>query len=493
MRASVPAGSGTCGEGIAGLSEAPVILWFRRDLRLGDHAALTAAAASGRPVIPVFILDPETEALGTAPKWRLGLGLAHFARTLADTGSRLIVRRGQALDVLTALVAETGAGAVFWSRAYDPVSKARDTEVKAALRVRGIEARSLPGQVLFEPWTVETGSGGFYRVYSPYWRAVKDRDPGPTLPPPTRLTAPDAWPAGEDVAALAQEMGAGMRRGAAVMARHQTVGEAAALARLDAFVAGPIDAYRADRDFPALPATSGLSENLTHGEISPRTIWHAGQAAMATGANGAEHFLKELVWRDFAWHLMHHTPHIADRNWRDGWDGFPWRGDNPDAERWRRGMTGEPFVDAAMREMYVTGKMHNRARMIVASYLTKHLLTDWRIGQRWFEDCLTDWDPASNAMGWQWVAGSGPDAAPYFRIFNPAGQAEKFDPDGTYRDRWIAEGRRQPSTTALSYFDAVPKSWHLDPAGRCPDPVIALDQGRARALAAYAAVAKSGD
>jgi deoxyribodipyrimidine photo-lyase len=473
------------------MTDGPVILWFRRDLRLGDHAALAAAVASGRPVIPVFIHDEIVETHGAAPKWRLGLGVAHFASRLADIGSRLILRRGRALEALSKVIAETGATAVYWSRAYDPGSKARDTEVKAALKRVGLEARSFAGHLLFEPWDVETGSGGFYRVYSPYWRAVKDRDPGDTLPAPRALRAPAVWPASDRLEDWTT--GAAMRRGADVVGAHQHVGEAVALSRLDAFVGGAIDSYKADRDFPALPATSGLSENLTYGEISPRTIWHAGQAALVTGAAGAEHFLKELVWREFAWHLMHHTPGIGTKNWREGWDDFPWRGDNADAERWKRGMTGEPFVDAAMREMYVTGTMHNRARMIVASYLTKHLLTDWRVGLRWFEDCLTDWDPASNAMGWQWVAGSGPDAAPYFRIFNPAGQAEKFDADGVYRRHWIAEGTARPTATARSYFDAVPKSWALQPGAPYPAPLIALDAGRERALAAYGSLPKRDD
>ncbi len=278
-----------------------------------------------------------------------------------------------------------------------------------------------------------------------------------------------------------------MRRGAGVVGPWQRVGEAAALARLEAFAAAPMAAYSAERDIPGqADATSGLSENLAWGEISPRSLWATGFRAMQEGNPGAETFLKEVVWREFAYHLMHHTPHILTRSWREGWEDFPWRGDNPDAERWRRGQTGEPFVDAAMREMYVTGRMHNRARMIVASYLTKHLLTDWRVGQAWFADCLTDWDPASNAMGWQWVAGCGPDASPYFRIFNPAGQAEKFDGDQIYRRRWVAELSRNPGPEALSYFEAVPKSWELKPGAAYPLPLVDLAEGRARALAAYA-------
>jgi deoxyribodipyrimidine photo-lyase len=194
-----------------------------------------------------------------------------------------------------------------------------------------------------------------------------------------------------------------------------------------------------------------------------------------------------LGWREFSYHLLHHFPALDRESWRAGWDDFPWRGDNPDAERWRRGMTGEPLVDAGMREMYVTGRMHNRVRMVVASYLTKHLMTHWRVGLDWFADCLTDWDPAANAMGWQWVAGCGPDAAPYFRVFNPAGQAEKFDPQAVYLRRWLAETTRQPGADALSYFEATPRSWGLNPHAPYPDPVIGLADGRARALAAYGA------
>jgi deoxyribodipyrimidine photo-lyase len=205
------------------------------------------------------------------------------------------------------------------------------------------------------------------------------------------------------------------------------------------------------------------------------------------GLAGAESFLRELAWREFSYHLMHHTPHITSTSWKPEWDDFPWRGDNPDAMRWKHGMTGEPFVDAAMREMYVTGTMHNRARMIAGSYLTKHLLTHWKVGLDWFADCLTDWDPAANAMGWQWVAGSGPDAAPYFRVFNPSGQADKFDPKRAYVHRFVAELSPRPGPEALDFFAAVPRSWGLDPKSPYPAPVVDLAEGRARALAAFAA------
>lgn len=465
------------------MTDRPLILWFRRDLRLGDQPMLAAAVATGRPLVPVFVLDPETEAIGAAPKWRLGLAVEAFARALEGLGARLTLQRGPTLAALQALVAETGAEGVWWSRAYDPASVARDTGVKAALKAAGLEARSFAGHLLHEPWEVETGQGGFYRVFTPYWRAIRDRAVAAPSVAPERLQAPAQWPVSDDLAAW--RLGAAMNRGAAVVARHQTVGEAAARARMRAFLDGKVADYAAARDLPGVAGTSRLSENLTYGEIGIREIWHAAMRVREAGIGGAESFLRELGWREFSYHLMHHTPAITTGNWKPDWDSFPWRGDNPDAERWRRGMTGEPFVDAAMREMYVTGTMHNRARMIVGSYLTKHLLTHWRVGLDWFADCLTDWDPAANAMGWQWVAGSGPDAAPYFRVFNPSGQAEKFDKDEAYRRRFIAEGSRQPAPEALSFFEAVPRSWHLDPGQAYPAPVIDLAEGRARALAAY--------
>ena len=466
------------------MNDTPLLLWFRRDLRLSDHPMLMAAVATGRPLIPVFILDPETEAQGAAAKWRLELSVDHFAGRLAGLGSRMVFRRGPALAVLQAILQETGAGGVMWSRLYDPAAKARDAEVKAALRARGTEATSFAGHLLHEPWTVETGQGGFYRVYTPFWRSVKNRDVAVAAAAPGALRAPPVWPVSEVLADW--HLAAAMQRGAAVVLPYQCVGEQAASAKLDAFLEGPVDHYTDARNLPDRVGTSGLSQNLALGEIGPRHVWHTVMRVWLGGSAGAETYLKELIWREFAYHLLHHTPYIATQNWREDWNSFPWRGDNPDAVRWRQGMTGEPFVDAAMREMFVTGTMHNRGRMIVASYLCKHLLTDWRVGLDWFADCLTDWDPASNAMGWQWAAGSGPDASPYFRIFNPATQAEKFDPAAAYRTRFIAELSPNPGPEALGYFAAVPKSWGLDPKAAYPKPIVALSEGRDRALAAYA-------
>ncbi|WP_425090940.1 cryptochrome/photolyase family protein [Tropicimonas sp. S265A] len=467
------------------MGQAPVLWWVRRDLRLSDNPALHAAVASGAPVIPVFICDDLVDGLGAAPKWRLGLALEAFAAALEAAGSRLILRQGKAFDVLSALVAETGASAVHWTRQYDPQQIDRDRKVKKALAETGLSVESHAGHLLFEPWTVETGTGGFYKVYTPFWKSVRDRDPGAPLSATPSLGSPAAWP--ESDALADWELGAGMHRGAAVVRPHVTVGEEAARGRLGAFLAHRVDAYDRARDIPGIDGTSGLSENLTYGEIGPRTVWAAGQRALSDGKAGAETFLKELVWREFSYHLIYHTPRIATGNWREEWDTFPWRKDNADAEAWRQGRTGVRFVDAAMREMYVTGRMHNRGRMIVASYLTKHLMTDWRIGLRWFEDCLIDWDPAANAMGWQWAAGSGPDAAPYFRVFNPDTQLNKFDRDGAYQKAWLAELYDEPSETALSYFDAIPRAWDLSPDDPYPDPVVGLSEGREQALAAYQA------
>jgi len=467
------------------IETAPVIWWVRRDMRLTDNPALSAACATGRPVIPVFLHDEVVAGMGAMPRWRMLLGAAHLGRRLEDRGSALILRRGPALDTLRELARATGAGAVYWSRLVDPDAKARDTAVKTALRGDGIDAKSFAGHLLFDPWSVETKTGGFYRVYTPYWRAVKDRDVGAVLPVPDRIPAPDRWPAGDVLDDW--KPAAGMDRGADIVAPYLAIGEDAAQGRLGAFLSDKVADYDRARDIPGVSGTSRLSENLTLGEISPRTCWLAGLDALHAGKDGAETFLKELVWREFAHHLAHHTPHLTARNWREEWDAFPWNEDESRDEvvAWKRGRTGIRFVDAAMRELYVTGYMHNRARMIAGSYLCKHLMTDWRVGQRWFEQTLRDWDPASNAMGWQWVAGSGADATPYFRVFNPVTQLDKFDRDRAYTDGWIAEGRANPTRQALAYFEAIPRAWGLSPDDPYPDPLVTAEAGRQRALDAY--------
>ena len=465
--------------------QSAVIYWVRRDLRLADNPAFTAAVQSGKPVLPVAINDQLQKDLGAAPKWRLGLGLEKFSAALDAIGSKLILRSGDPQQVLETLMRETGADYLVWNRIYETKAMARDSAIKQAFKQRGIKVDSFGGAVLFEPMSIETKTGGFYRVFTPFWNAVKSRDVAAPLPKVMQFKAPSDWPRTEILSDW--NMAKAMGRGADVMHTHVQLGETAACSRLADFLQNDAAFYSQRRDIPAVQGTSGLAENLALGEISPRQCWHAGLRAHFEGNGGAEAFLRQLVWRDFAYHLMYHTPHIAHSNWKPGWDSFPWSRDedNPKVKAWKQGRTGIRFVDAAMREMYVTGRMHNRGRMIVASYLTKHLICHWRIGQKWFENCLIDWDCASNAMGWQWAAGSGPDAAPYFRIFNPETQLAKLDPDGTYQKRWIAEISSNPGKTAMSYFAAVPKSWKLTPDMVYPDPVIALPEGRQRALRAY--------
>lgn len=461
---------------------APILLWLRRDLRLTDNPAMDWAAQQGRPVIPLWLRDEVVETWGAAPSWRAGLGLAELGRALHGIGSRLILRTGPALETLRAVASETGADTVAFNRLYVAGERARDERVALGLRADGLAVETFQGHVLFEPAEVATKTGGYYKVFTPYWKAVRGRDLAPPTGPLDALEAPGDWPASDDLADW--KMDRAMQRGAAVVGRHVHVGEEAARSRLHDFLHHRADDYVRGRDLLAVDGSSGLSENLTWGEISARECWFAGLKRRGEGHEGAETFLKELGWRDFAQHLAWHTPRLTSDHWKPQWNDFPWRGDNDDAEAWRRGRTGIEVVDAAMRELYVRGRMHNRARMLVASYLTKHLMTDWRVGCAWFADCLVDWDPASNAMGWQWAAGSGPDASPFFRIFNPDTQAEKFDPDGEYRDRWLAH--RADGPLARSYFDAIPHAWEMSPDDPYPaTPVVGLAEGRARALEAY--------
>ena len=464
---------------------------------------------SGAAVLPVYIMDPIEDAmLGGAARWRLMRSLEQLSQDIKALGGRLLIRRGEALTVLRALVKETGAEAVHWSRYYEPRVIERDRNVKAALRKDGVAVERHPGFLLREPFSTETQTGGFYKVYTPFKNALREAyEPGAALAPPKRWPAPGAWPESLDIADL--KLDAPMRRGAAVLARAvgEQVGETAALSRLEAFLQDDAARYAEDRDRLDRRATSRLSAPLSLGEISPRLIWIKAQRTgdlTPDAGRGVEKFLDEVVWRDFAWHLAFHTPHMLSSNWREGWDDFPWRGEEEggdDLEAWRRGRTGVAVVDAAMRELYVTGLMHNRARMITASYLTKNLMIDWRLGERWFADCLIDFDPASNAMGWQWVAGSGPDAAPFFRIFNPETQAEKFDPEAHYRAHWLPERYDAEPSLALEdgaadrvdgsdFFDACPRSWSMSPDDPAPKPSISLKAGRERALGAYQTLRK---
>ena len=465
--------------------QSAIIYWIRRDFRLSDNAALAYALESGQPVIPIFIFDDVFQSYGAAPKWRLGLGLEKLADSFERLGSKLVLRHGSAEAVIPEIIKETGSTAVVWNRLYEPSTRDRDSIIKRSLNALGIQAKSFAGMVMFEPWTVATGGGSYYRVYTPFWKAVRGRYVAPPLDAPDRIAAPKIWPKSDILADW--DLSSAMNRGAAIVTPYLCLGEAAAQHRLHNFIEKDIAKYHELRDVPSLAATSGLSENLTFGEISPAQCWHAGQRALGLGAPGAETFLKEIVWREFAYHLMYHTPHILNENWKPDWDAFPWNTDeaHPHVVAWKQGRTGVPFVDAAMREMYVSGRMHNRGRMLVASYLTKHLLCHWKIGQKWFENCLVDWDPASNSMGWQWSSGSGPDATPYFRVFNADKQLQKFDPQGTYIHRWIAELSSSPPRSAQNFFNAIPKHWKLRSDMGYGEAIVSMSAGRARALKVY--------
>ena len=469
---------------------APTLLWLRQDLRLADNPALHACEG---PVIPVYILD-ETEGvrpMGGASLWWLDKSLKVLAEDLEARRSRLILRRGQAAKVLADLIDETGAAAVHWNRLYDKGAIARDTAIKAQLTKAGVKVLSCNGALLNEPWEIETGTGGPYKVYTPYWRAARQRVGDFVLHrAPTDIAAPTAWPKSDRLADWGLHPSKpDWSKGFA----DWTPGEAGAQKALHDFLGGPVRSYSEDRDRPDREGTSRLSPHMHFGEIGPRQIWRAAHDAAHHGAPHAqvEKFLSEVGWREFHHHLLFHWPDLPTKNFRPEWDGFVWSHAEKPFDAWTRGLTGYPVVDAGMRELWATGFMHNRVRMIAASFLIKDLLIDWRRGEAWFWDCLVDADLAQNAANWQWVAGSGADAAPYFRIFNPVTQGEKFDPNGDYVRRWVPELRNLPTKVIHAPWTAV--SQVLDDAGvrlgrDYPLPIVDHGAARDRALEAYAAL-----
>jgi deoxyribodipyrimidine photo-lyase len=457
------------------------IIWFRGDLRLADNPALIAALGSGHFVVPVYVLDDETEGVrpaGAASRWWLHHSLQSLDACLRAAGSRLILRRGPAEQVIAGLAAECRAEAVHWNRAYDRGGRARDARLEQALARRGVAAASHKANLLFEPHEIRTLAGGPFKVFTAFWRACRQMPPPERpLPAPRRLPAPEAWPKSDDLASW--RLLPTMPDWSGGLGASWVPGEAGAIARLMAFLDEAIADYADKRDRPALDGTSRLSPHLAFGEVSPRQIWRAVAARPHSAAT--EKFLAELGWREFANHLMFHFDDLAQRNFRPEFDAFPWSADDVAVEAWRRGRTGYPIVDAGMRQLWTTGWLHNRVRMIVASFLTKDLLVDWRVGERWFWDTLVDADAANNAAGWQWVAGSGADAQPYFRIFNPVLQGEKFDPAGDYVRRWVPELQSLPAATIHKPWTASEKV----PAEIYPERIVEHAAARDRALAAF--------
>ncbi|EPR77147.1 Deoxyribodipyrimidine photolyase [Leifsonia rubra CMS 76R] len=462
----------------------PSIVWLRNDLRLADNPALTAAASENRPLVVVYVHDETGDGirpLGSASKWWLHHSLTALDAALQKLGGRLTLRSGPAAQVLPALVQELDAASVHWNRRY---SSARDIDagLKSSLREQDLAVESHPGNLLHEPWHVRNGQGEAYKVFTPYWRAAQELPVRDLLPQPkrTELRWPDAAPVSDELAEWSllpthPDWAGGLRD-------TWTPGEGGALDRLESFVIERLVNYHR-RDEPAVDATSGLSPHLRFGEISPTQIWDrlrgSGAETVPTSAlKNAAKFLSEVGWREFSATQLFDNPRLAVDNYRPSFDAFPWgytvdqigAVDEPagiaEVEAWRRGHTGVPLVDAGMRELWHTGTMHNRVRMVVASFLIKNLLIDWRAGEQWFWDTLVDADDASNPANWQWVAGSGADAAPYFRVFNPVLQQNKFDPTGKYVARWV------PELGTADY----------------PEPIVDLRETRREALEAYDAV-----
>ena len=478
------------------MTAAPIIVWFRQDLRLHDHAALASAAASGSQVIPLYILDDETPgkwAAGAASRWWLHESLKSLDADLRKLGSRLVLAQGPVLNVLADLAQETGARAIYWSRGYEPSVTRLERKMHAALEAAGVRCRRFSGSLLFEPEDIETKSGDPYKVFTPFYKACRARGlrgemnkkPAtlPRVPASIESDKLETWNLLPEI-----DWNAGM-------AAAWKPGEAGAQARLEHFVSDILSSYNETRDVPGIDGTSRLSPHLHFGELSPRQVWRAAtSAADAAGGKldaGAEAFLRELAWREFSHHLLFHWPHFPDTPFRHEFSKFPWRKDAKALKAWQRGRTGFPIIDAGMRELWATGWMHNRVRMIVASFLVKHLLIPWQEGERWFWDTLVDADLANNSASWQWVAGSGADASPYFRIFNPVLQGKKFDPDGAYVRAWVPELAKLPDSKIHEPWKANKadlEKARLVIGETYPAPIVDLGEGRERALAAYKAI-----
>mgnify|MGYP002778965955 CR=1 FL=1 len=470
----------------------PVIVWFREDLRLADHPALTAAANSGAPVIPLYVLDtsPERRPFGGASLWWLDKSLRALEADLRTRGVRLVLRRGPALDVVSAVATEAGAAAVFWTQGVEAWARAQDQALSAELRAAGIAPEPRFGGFLVDPVSVRSKSGGPFRVYAAFRRAVAPAFGAEApLPAPERLPAPPAWPASDKLDAW------GLHPTEPDWSKGFSdwrPGEAGARERLDRFLREALLTYGEHRNLPHVEGTTRLSPHLRFGEISPRTVICAARAAASARPElqAAEEKLSfEVAWREFHHHLLADNPDMADRALRPAFERFPFRQAPDELRAWRRGRTGYPIVDAGLRQLWITGWMHNRVRLIAASFLVKHLLIDWREGERWFWDTLVDADPANNPASWQWVAGAGIDAAPYFRIFNPVTQGERFDPEGAYVRRWVPELARLPASAVHAPWTASPEA--LAAAGvelgrTYPRPMVDHAAARRRALAALA-------
>jgi deoxyribodipyrimidine photo-lyase len=473
----------------------PVLLWFRRDLRLADNPALVAAVECGAPIVPVYVWSPADDgrwAPGAASRAYLARSLSALDADLRARRSRLVVRQGRSEDILPGLVSELRATAVFANHRHEPAAAAADERVAERLASMGIPFRRSEATLLSAPGALRTRTGGAFQVFTPFWRACLAHLHVPTpRPTPRGWRSPTHWPASLRIADLPLLPA---HPWAARMLSHWTPGEAGALERLRTFCAGALASYAQGRDLPGVDGVSRLSPHLHAGEIGPRQIWHAVMDWQDLGADGqvsaAEAFLRELGWREFSHHVLHHFPSTDIQPLRPAFRRFRWSRSHANLRAWQRGLTGYPLVDAGMRELWATGFLHNRVRMVVASFLVKHLLLPWQEGARWFWDTLVDADLAQNSLNWQWSAGCGADAAPYFRIFNPTAQAERYDPDGAYIRRFVPELGRLPTRYLFAPWTAP--HVELRAAGvilgeTYPAPIVDHASARERSLAALAA------
>ena len=459
-------------------SDRPILLWLRRDLRLSDNPALAAAAEMGRPVIPICV-RPLTSEIGAAAWW-LGESVAAMRARLQAIGSSLVLRTDEPSRALHSLARESGATVLLFNRSLEPAQIAVEAAVIGAMRERGVEVIERDANRLHEPWRLRTSAGDAFKVFTPFWRRLSEAyHAPPALPAPHTLLAPHLWPPSEPIEAW--QVTAPWTRG---LAASWQPGEEGAQQRLATFLT-EAGTYSARRDRPDWDGTSRLSPHLAWGEISVHEAWRRVHEELG---DAALPYLRQLGWRDFNSHLLYHFPSLPHESWTRRFARFPFRNDDIGLRAWQRGRTGYPLVDAGMRELWATGWMHNRVRMVAASFLIKDLLIDWRQGEAWFWDTLVDADLAQNAGNWQWVAGSGADAAPYFRIFNPVLQSRKFDPDGDYIRRWIPELARLDGKAIHAPWETAPLD--LAEAGIVlgrdyPQPIVDHESARKRALAAY--------
>ena len=459
-------------------------MWFRLDLRLADQPALQAAVESGAPVIPILIFDPAGEVdwePGAASNWWLHQSLVRLDESLRKKGSRLVIRKGDSLTELRKIVAETGARAVYWNRRYEPAITARDSRVKSSLQGDGLEVASFNGSLLNEPWTIQNKSGRPFKVFTPYWKTCLAGDFDPLISTPKEIPAPSRWPRSLTVGDLMLEPLIDWTGG---MRQRWEPGEKGATKALGDFVDGALADYGSGRNVPGTKGTSRLSPHLHFGEISPRQIVDTLRRKSLVGGQ----FLAEVGWREFAYHLLFHFPHTTDRPLREEFERFSWRSNPEGLRAWQQGMTGFPIVDAGMRELWHTGWMHNRVRMIVASFLVKDLMIPWQEGAKWFWDTLVDADLAANTLGWQWTAGCGADAAPFFRVFNPTSQGEKFDTEGDYVRRWVPELKKMPNRWLHQPWNAsgqVLADAAVVLGETYPEPVVSHSIAREVALEAF--------